>query len=129
MERVQNNPSVQELLFYDKNGLILRSTVDAARGQIYRNTFRTLSYVAQKTVKNMDPNDDLKFIRMRTKGTEIIIAPDQNGTLAVLQSVSPYESPYRPPKKETMGSIQLKTCLVVNKKKNEPDDDAEEPFL
>ena len=98
MERIKQNPTVQELLTFDNNGMILRSTVDTARAQVYRNSISSLTFIARKTVKNMDPKDDLKFIRMRTQFTEIIVAPDNGATLCVIQNVQPYEPPYRPPK-------------------------------
>jgi Roadblock/LC7 domain. len=105
LERVSKNSTVRVLVSYDENGRILHSTLtDAARTQIYRNTFRSLCYAARKTVKNLDPSDELECIRMRANDSiEMILAPDVNGTLVVLQAVPHYEPPYRPPKREICG--------------------------
>ncbi|XP_066910154.1 dynein light chain roadblock-type 1-like [Clytia hemisphaerica] len=105
IERIISNSTVKELISYDSNGIIVHTTIDNARAQLYRNAFQALTYTARKAVKIMDPNDELKFIRMRVKGIEIIIAPDVDGTLAILQNVAPYDPPHRPPK-EIVAQIQ-----------------------
>ena len=99
---------MQELLTFDSNGVILQSTIDTTRAQLYRNSITALCFVAKNTVKNMDPKDDLKFIRMRTQTSEIIIAPDDKGTLSVVQNVEPYEPPYRAPKEQPPADVVLK---------------------
>ena len=49
-----------------------------------------------KTVKEMDPSNELSFLRVSSKNNEILIAPDQNFTLVVMQ-----ENIFmRPPEKE-----------------------------
>lgn len=97
LERIRDNPTVLEVLSFDHAGSFLMSTMDNTRAQVYRSTFNSLCSVAGKTIKNMDPNDDLKFLRMRTNETEIIIAPEQLATLTIIQAVEPYEPPYRAP--------------------------------
>lgn len=100
VDRLVANSTVKELILFDTNGHILQSTIDTTRAQNYRDIFNTFSYEARKTIKSMDPTDELTIIRMRIKGTEIIIAPEDHGTLALMQSVAPYDPPYRPPKKD-----------------------------
>ena len=75
---------------------------DAARSEIYRDRFRSLCYAATNTVKDIDPSDELRSVRVRANDeTEVILAPDvDGGLLVVIQSVPPYEPPYRPPKGE-----------------------------
>lgn len=100
IDRLVANPTVKELILFNTDGLILQTNVDSTRAQNYKNTFHLFSYEARKVVKNLDPNDEITFIRMRTKDVEIILAPEENGTLGLVQSVLPYDPPYRPPKRE-----------------------------
>jgi hypothetical protein len=50
---------------------------------------------ARRVIKNLDPRDELQFIRMRVDGSEIIIAPDSGFNLVVVQAVGPIEPPTR----------------------------------
>lgn len=43
---------------------------------------------AQQTIKALDPDDDVKFIRIRSKKHEIMIAPEKDYSLIVLQNPS-----------------------------------------
>ena len=109
LNRLEADSSVLELLTFNHSGIITRSTIDTARAQIYRNSVSSLSFIAKNTVKNIDPRDNFKFIRMRTKSTEIIISPEDSLTFLVVQQVSPYEKPYRMVKqtKETSNATSL----------------------
>lgn len=98
LQRIVRNPTVQDAFVYDAAGMVVRSTLDTARTQSYRSGILSLSAIARKTVKNIDPRDDLDFIRMRTGSIEMIISPDCVATLVVIQSVQPYEPPTRLPK-------------------------------
>ena len=121
IDRLIANPTIKELILFDTNGLILQTTADTTRAQTSRaQNFSLFSYETRKTVKNMDPTDELKFIRMRTKDIEIILAPEESGTLAILQGVSLYDPPYRPPKKKknvtsTGGNCSTTTTTTTTK--------------
>ncbi len=45
-----------------------------------------LSDKSRNIVRELDPNDDLSFIRLRTRKHEIMIAPDRDYLLAVIQN-------------------------------------------
>ena len=118
LNRLEADSSVLELLSFNHSGIITRSTIDTARAQIYRNSVSSLSFIARNIVKNIDPRDHLKFIRMRTKSTEIIISLEDSSTLLVVQQVNPYEKPYRMVKQTTETSntmLLLKPNLFIPK--------------
>lgn len=64
--------------------------MDTARSQVIRNHLLPLCHSARNAIKEVDPTDDLKFIRIRTQTNEIIIAPDQCATLTVFQQVNAF---------------------------------------
>ena len=43
---------------------------------------------ARSMIRQKDPKNDLTFLRIRTKNKEILIAPDKNFYLCVLQSLN-----------------------------------------
>eukprot|EP00795_Rhopilema_esculentum_P013786 gene13786-4715_t len=91
IQRIQSNPSVQGFLIVDCKGIIKRSSVDLARAIDYKVATKKLVAAARYVVKNLDPRDDLKFLRIRTKSTEIMLGPENGDTLVVIQSLpNPY---------------------------------------
>ena len=65
--------------------------MDLARAIDYKVATKKLVAAARYVVKNLDPRDDLKFLRIRTKSTEIMLGPENGDTLVVIQSLpNPY---------------------------------------
>ena len=87
IQRIQSDPSVQGFLIVDSKGIIKRSSVDLARALDYKVATKKLVSAARYAVKNLDPRDDLKFLRIRTKNTEIMLGPENGDTLVVIQSL------------------------------------------
>lgn len=44
---------------------------------------RTLSDKAKSCVRDLDPQNDLTFLRIRTKKQEILVAPGKNGKIFI----------------------------------------------
>ena len=88
IQRIQSNPSVQGFLIVDSKGIIKRTSVDLARAIDYKVATKKLVAAARYAVKNLDPRDELKFLRVRTKNTEILLGPENGDTLVVIQSLA-----------------------------------------
>ncbi|KAG0318028.1 hypothetical protein BGZ99_005909 [Dissophora globulifera] len=54
---------------------MIRSTFEAARGQHYATLMSDLIRVARDAVAKADDQDELTFLRIRTKKNEIMICP------------------------------------------------------
>ena len=87
IQRIQSDPSVQGFLIVDSKGVIKRSSVDLARAMDYKVATKKLVSAARYAVKNLDPRDDLKFLRIRTRNTEIMLGPENGDTFVVVQSL------------------------------------------
>ena len=87
IQRIQSDPSVQGFLIVDSKGIIKRSSVDLARALDYKVATKKLVSAARYAVKNLDPRDELKFLRIRTKNTEIMLGPESGDTLVVIQNL------------------------------------------
>ena len=90
--RIKNHKGVKGLLIVDENGKFLRSTMtnnkDTAPKQ-YAQKVTELAKKARSVVRDIDPTNDLTFFRVRSKRQEILVAPDKNLFLIVIQT--PYE--------------------------------------
>ncbi len=86
--RIKNHKGVKGLLIVDENGKFLRSTMpsnnDTAPKQ-YAQKVTELAKKARSVVRDIDPLNDLTFFRVRSKRQEIMVAPDKNLFLIVIQ--------------------------------------------
>lgn len=69
-------------------GIPIRSTLDSTETQQYATLLAQLTAKSRSTVRDLDPSDDLTFLRIRTRKHEIMIAPDKDYTMIVLQNPS-----------------------------------------
>ncbi|CAF4212635.1 unnamed protein product [Rotaria sordida] len=67
-------------------GIPIRSNLDVSLTQQYAALIKSLSDKARSTIRDIDPTNELIFFRMRTKKHEILVAPDKEYTMIVLQA-------------------------------------------
>ena len=90
--RIKNHKGVKGLLIVDENGKFLRSTMtnnNDTAPKSYAVKITELAKKARSVVRDIDPTNDLTFFRVRSKRQEILVAPDKNLFLIVIQV--PYE--------------------------------------
>uniref|UniRef100_A0A915PLE8 Roadblock/LAMTOR2 domain-containing protein n=1 Tax=Setaria digitata TaxID=48799 RepID=A0A915PLE8_9BILA len=68
-------------------GRAIRSTLDDEATQQHCILLHQLCDKSKSVIRELDGSDDLTFLRLRTKKHEIMIAPDKNFLLAVIQNV------------------------------------------
>ena len=68
-----------ELLFTYNLGIPIRTNLDNATTVQYAGLIHAVANKAKSTVRDLDPTNDLTFLRMRTTKHEIMVAP--GGTL------------------------------------------------
>ena len=56
-------------------GTFVRSTIDNSTTMSLTSVIRTLADKAKSCVRDLDPQNDLTFLRVRTKKQEILVAP------------------------------------------------------
>ena len=56
-------------------GIPIRTTLDNATTVQYASQVQQLAAKARSTVRDLDPTNDLSFLRVRTNKHEIMIAP------------------------------------------------------
>jgi len=70
------------------DGVPLRSTVASDRSDEHAATLSQLTARASASVRSLDPNDELAFLRVRTKlGYEYMVVPDGEYVLCVINKI------------------------------------------
>ena len=87
--RIKNHKNVRGLLIVDEDGKFLRSTMSSNNNDTmpkqYAKKVTELAKKARSVVRDIDPMNDLTFFRVRSKRQEILVAPDKNLFLIVIQ--------------------------------------------
>ena len=68
------------------NGLAIRSTFGEDVSQQYCEMFSELCIAARNSVRTLDPENDLTFMRVRSHKHEIMVAPAKDYVLLVVQN-------------------------------------------
>ncbi|KFQ28277.1 Dynein light chain roadblock-type 2, partial [Merops nubicus] len=67
-------------------GIPVRTTLDNSTTVQYAGLLRELTRKARSAVRDIDPQNDLTFLRIRSKKHEILVAPDKDYLLIVIQN-------------------------------------------
>ncbi|KAK3733492.1 hypothetical protein QZH41_019397 [Actinostola sp. cb2023] len=82
LKRIQSHKGVIGVIIINLEGIPIRSTLDNSTSVQYAGLFHQLTHKARSTVRDIDPQNDLTFLRIRSKKHEIMVAPgkDEHGT-------------------------------------------------
>jgi dynein light chain roadblock-type len=76
------------LIVVNSEGIPVRTTMDNSTTVQYAGLLHGLAAQARNCVRDIDPQNDLTFLRVRSKKNEIMIAPDKDYMLIVIQNPS-----------------------------------------
>ncbi|RIA95522.1 hypothetical protein C1645_757458 [Glomus cerebriforme] len=85
-KRLTNNKYVEGVLIVNEDGQTIKSNLDPTLNKKYSDLITKLVDHATTCVKEMDETNDLSFLRVRTKKHEIMIVPDKEYLLIVIQN-------------------------------------------
>lgn len=86
--RIKTHKSVQGLVIVNHEGRVIRSTFSTERKEEGENIAKSIPQLTQKaksTVRDLDSTNDLVFLRIKSKHNEIMVAPDKDFMLIVVQ--------------------------------------------
>jgi len=86
IRRIQTHKGVQGFIITSNDGSFVRSNIDNSTTMSLTALLRTLADKAKSCVRDLDPQNDLTFLRIRTKKQEILVAPDKDYLSIVLQA-------------------------------------------
>lgn len=86
IKRIDAHPGVIGSIITNAEGVAIRSTMDNTTTQLYLANCRSLAQMARCSIRDLDPLNDLKFLRVRSRKFEIMIAPENDYSLIVIQT-------------------------------------------
>ncbi|NP_001297961.1 dynein light chain roadblock-type 1 [Esox lucius] len=88
LKRIQSQKGVQGIIIVNAEGIPIKTTLDNSSTVQYAGLIHQSVMKARSTVRDIDPQNDLTFLRIRSKKNEIMIAPDKDYFLIVIQNPS-----------------------------------------
>ncbi|XP_064015837.1 dynein light chain roadblock-type 2 [Pogoniulus pusillus] len=86
LKRIQDHKGVVGMLLVNAEGIPVRTNLDTSTTVQYTEHLRQLITQAWSAVRDLDPQNDLICLRIRTKKHEIIVAPENDCLLIVIQN-------------------------------------------
>ncbi|KAJ3341507.1 isopentenyl-diphosphate delta-isomerase idi1 [Gonapodya sp. JEL0774] len=90
IKRLSSHKGVEGIVIVNSEGIPIRSTIDNNLTIQYSALITQLAAKAKSVIRDLDPQNDLTFLRLRTKKHEIMVAPDKEYILisSVLDATS-----------------------------------------
>jgi len=85
IKRIQASKGVQGLIIVDSDGIPIRSSMDNETTLHYAALISQLTVHAKRLVHELDPNQELEQLRLRSLKHEIIVAPESKYIMIVVQ--------------------------------------------
>ncbi|ESO91060.1 hypothetical protein LOTGIDRAFT_150404 [Lottia gigantea] len=86
LKRIQSHRGVQGIIVVNCEGIPIRTTLDNSSTVQYAGLIHQLAQKARSTVRDLDPQNDLTFLRIRSKKHEIMCAPEKDYLLICVQN-------------------------------------------
>ncbi|KAM8750429.1 dynein light chain roadblock-type 2 [Acanthopagrus latus] len=86
LKRIEAHKGVIGTIVVNADGIPIRTTLDNSTAVQYAGLLRNLTMMARSTVRDIDPQNDLTFLRIRSKKHEVLVAPENDFLLIVIQN-------------------------------------------
>uniref|UniRef100_A0A8C4NLC7 Dynein light chain roadblock n=1 Tax=Eptatretus burgeri TaxID=7764 RepID=A0A8C4NLC7_EPTBU len=88
LKRIQTQKGVVGVIVINSEGMPIRSTMDNNTTVQYASLMQQLAAKARSAVRDVDPQNDLTFLRIRSRKNEILVAPEKDYLLIVIQNTN-----------------------------------------
>lgn len=94
LERIKVQPGVEGYVICNKQGQVLRRlpSMTQAQAEVYAQKMSGLSKKARGVVRDLNPKNELRFLRIRAKKHEILVAYDMEFLVIVIQRWTPAQT-------------------------------------
>lgn len=86
LARIKSHKGVEGVVIMTKEGAIIQSSLSEEDSKEHAALLSSLTEKASILVDTLDPDDELNFLRVRSKKKEIMIAPEGSYVLVVIQN-------------------------------------------
>mmetsp|Transcript_7731 Transcript_7731/g.10676 ORF Transcript_7731/g.10676 Transcript_7731/m.10676 type:complete len:98 (-) Transcript_7731:43-336(-) len=88
IKRIQSHKGVLGVVVVNSAGIPIKTTLEPEQTTKYSGLLTELASKARSVVRTLDTSNDLTFLRIRSKKHEIMVAPDKDYMLIVIQDPS-----------------------------------------
>mmetsp|Transcript_8190 Transcript_8190/g.12140 ORF Transcript_8190/g.12140 Transcript_8190/m.12140 type:complete len:128 (-) Transcript_8190:2240-2623(-) len=89
LARIRSHKGVEGVIIMTKDGATIQSTLSPEQTNAHCALLSQLSVKAALIVEQLNPDDELSFLRVRSQQREVMIAPDKSGyILVVIQKIA-----------------------------------------
>lgn len=88
LKRIESQKNVMGTIIVNEDGIPVRTTLDNTTTVQYANHMRAIARAADSAVRDLDPQNEMCYVRIRTKKSETIVAPEKDYILIVIQTVN-----------------------------------------
>eukprot|EP00519_Triparma_laevis_P001393 CAMPEP_0182499848 /NCGR_PEP_ID=MMETSP1321-20130603/7987_1 /TAXON_ID=91990 /ORGANISM="Bolidomonas sp., Strain RCC1657" /LENGTH=100 /DNA_ID=CAMNT_0024704097 /DNA_START=21 /DNA_END=323 /DNA_ORIENTATION=+ len=91
LERVKVQAGVEGYLIADQSGTVLRRfpSMSQELAEAYAEAMKHLSKKSRNVVRDLDPKNELKYLRIRAKKHEVLVAFDSEFLVIIIQRWNP----------------------------------------
>ncbi|CAH4035385.1 dynein light chain roadblock-type 2 [Pieris brassicae] len=86
IRKLSMHKGVVGVVVVNGEGIPIKSTLDNHISVQYAGLLSSLVDKAKSVVRDLDPTNDLTFLRIRSKKSEVMVAPDKDFVLIVVQT-------------------------------------------
>ncbi|CAF4839392.1 dynein light chain roadblock-type 2 [Pieris napi] len=86
IRKLSMHKGVVGVVVVNGEGIPIKSTLDNHVSVQYAGLLSSLVDKAKSVVRDLDPTNDLTFLRIRSKKSEVMVAPDKDFVLIVVQT-------------------------------------------
>ncbi|CAM0139713.1 hypothetical protein VKS41_008929 [Umbelopsis sp. WA50703] len=90
LKRLAGRKGVEGVVILNSDGLAIRSTIEAELTKKYASHVHQLVSHSKDAISGIDSENELTFLRVRTKKHELMIAPDKEYLMIVVQNFHEY---------------------------------------
>lgn len=94
LQRVKFQPGVEGYVICNRMGNVLRRfpAMSPEKAEQYAESLKHLAWKARSTVRDLDPSNELRYLRIRAKKQEVMVAFDNEFLVIVIQGWKPASS-------------------------------------
>lgn len=85
IKRISSKKGVEGVIIINSDGIPIRTSLDEEQATIYAGICSHLVMKGKSLITGIDPSDELRLLRLRSKKYELLLAPDKGYLMVVIQ--------------------------------------------
>eukprot|EP00095_Tigriopus_kingsejongensis_P005721 snap_masked-scaffold616_size123561-processed-gene-0.7 protein:Tk05721 transcript:snap_masked-scaffold616_size123561-processed-gene-0.7-mRNA-1 annotation:"dynein light chain roadblock-type" len=86
LRRITDIKNIAGVVVVNSEGVTVKSTLDNSLTAMYSVLVSSLAARAKSIIRDLDPTNELTYLRIKSKKHEVLVAPDEDYILIVVQN-------------------------------------------